>query len=82
MLWLIEKNVFDQAIKSYKKALHADPKAIQQINSTENLSGKDSRLTFFIIEEAKKIILYFEQGTFKVFWMCSTTLLQEQYKMT
>ena len=47
-------------------ALDADPKAIQQFNSTGNLSGTNNRLIFFIIEEMKENILDFSQGTVKV----------------
>ena len=52
---LLDYNYF---IKHYKmiaidlskqQALDADPKAIQQINFTGNLSGNNNRLTFFII---------------------------------
>ena len=43
-----------------------DPKAMQQINFTENLSGNNYRLIFFIIEEAKETILDFSQETVKV----------------
>ena len=46
-----------------KEALDADPKAIQQISFTGNLSGNNNRLIFFIIEEAVKTILDFSQGT-------------------
>ena len=45
------------------QALDADPKAIQLINFTRNLGGNNSRLIFFIIEEAKETI---SQGTVKV----------------
>ena len=38
---------------SNQQALNADPKAIQQINFTRNLSGNNNRLIFFIIEETK-----------------------------
>ena len=51
---------------SKQHALDADPKAIQQINSTGNLSGTNNRLIFFIIEEMKETILDFSQGTVKV----------------
>ena len=51
---------------SKQQALDADPNAIQQINFTENLSGNNNRLMFFIIEEVKKAILDLPQGTFKV----------------
>ena len=52
-----------------------DPKAMQQINFTENLSGNNYRLIFFIIEEAKETILDFSQETVKVLWMLSYDLL-------
>ena len=45
------------------QALDANPKAIQLINFTRNLSGNNSRLIFFIIEEAKETI---SQETVKV----------------
>ena len=51
---------------SKQQALDADPKAIQQINLTGNLSGKNNRLMFFIIEEVKETILGFSQGTVRV----------------
>ena len=69
---LLDYNYF---IKHYKEvaidlnkqqALDADPKAIQQINFTRNLSGNNNRLIFFLIEEAKETILDFSQGTVKV----------------
>ena len=50
---------------SKQQALDADPKAIQQINFTENLD-RANRRTYFILEEAKKNILNFAQGTVKV----------------
>ena len=37
-----------------RQALDADPKVIQQINFTGNMSGNDNTLMFFIIEEVKK----------------------------
>ena len=43
------------------QALDADPKAIQQINFTENLTTM-----FFIFEDPKETILYFSQETVKV----------------
>ena len=51
---------------SKPQALDADPKAIQQINFTGNVSGDNNRLMFFIIEEAKGTILDFLQETLKV----------------
>ena len=46
--------------------LDTDPKAIQQINFTENLERDEGATTFFIIKEAKETILDFSQGTVKV----------------
>ena len=39
---------------SKKQALDADPKAIQRIKFTGNLSSNNNRLIFFIIEKEKK----------------------------
>ena len=51
---------------SKQQALDTGPKAIQQINFTGNLDGAAGATMFFIIEEAKEIILDFSQGTVKV----------------
>ena len=51
---------------SKQQAFNADPKAIQEINFTGNLSGNNNRLIFFIIEEVKETILDFSQETVKV----------------
>ena len=53
---------------SKQQALDAGLKAIQQINFTGNLENQST--IFFIIEEAKEAVLYFLQGTVKVFWFC------------
>ena len=50
---------------SKQQTLDADPKAIQQVNYTGNLQNQST--IFFIIEEAKKTVLNFSQGTVKVF---------------
>ena len=55
---MIAKNLCKQ------QALDADPKAIQQINLTGNLSG-NNRL-FFVIEEVKETALDFSQETVNV----------------
>ena len=47
---------------SKQQALHADPKAIQQINFTAN----SDRSMYFITEEAKETVLDFSQGTARV----------------
>ena len=51
---------------SKQQAFDADPKPIQYISFTRNLSGNNNRLVFFIIEEVKETILDFSQGTAKV----------------
>ena len=50
---------------STQKAFDTDPKALQQINFTENLD-RDRNPTFFIIEQEKETILGFSQGTVRV----------------
>ena len=69
---MLDYNYF---IKHYKmmatdltkqQAPDADPKAIQQINVTGNLSDNYNSLIFFIIEEVKEVIIDFSQGTTKV----------------
>ena len=51
---------------SKQKVLDADLTEIQQINFTRNLERAESTTMFFIIEEAKEIILNFSEGTVKV----------------
>ena len=51
---------------SKQEALDADPEAIQQFNFTANLNRAGNTRIFFIIEEAKKIVLDFPEGTVKV----------------
>ena len=52
---------------SKKRALDANPKAIQTVNFTENLASAADTTMFFIIEEVKEAVLDFLQGTVKVF---------------
>ena len=54
---------------SKQQALNADPQAIQQTNFTSNLDRNGNTVMFFIIEEGKKSIFEFLQGTVKVLWM-------------
>ena len=49
-----------------QQALDADPRAIQQINFSENLNRNGDMTMFFIIEEAKETVLNFSQGIVKV----------------
>ena len=51
---------------SKQQALDADPKAIQQINFTPNLDRENKTRFLFILEEAKKTVFEFSQGTVKV----------------
>ena len=51
---------------SKQQALDADPKAIQQINFTENLDRAGNTRFYFILEEAKETVFEFSQGTVKV----------------
>ena len=56
---------------SKQKAFDADPRSIQQINFTANLDREGNTKMFFIIEEAKEIVLDFSRGIVKVLWMQS-----------
>ena len=49
-----------------QQALDADPRAVQQINFTENLDKAGNTKIYFILEEAKETKLDFPQGTVKV----------------
>ena len=51
---------------SKQQTLDADPKAIQQINSTANLDRAGNTRIYFILEEVKETKLDFSQGTVKV----------------
>ena len=51
---------------SKQQTLYADPRAMQQINFTANLDRAGNTRIYFILEEAKEIILNFSQGTVKV----------------
>ena len=51
---------------SRQNELDVDPRAIQQINFTANLDRAGNTTIFFVIEEAKKTVFEFSQGTVKV----------------
>ena len=51
---------------SKQQALYADPKAIQQINFTENLDRAEGAWIVFIFEEIKESILDFLQEAVRV----------------
>ena len=48
---------------SEQQALHADPKAIQQINFTANLAQEGRTAMYIITEEAKETILGYSKRT-------------------
>ena len=48
-----------------QQAVDDDPRAIQQINLTENLDRENNTRIFFILEEAKETVLEFSQETVK-----------------
>ena len=53
---------------SKQQVLHTDPKAIQRIDFIGNLAPYPNANTtiFFIIEEAKEVVLDFSKGNFRV----------------
>ena len=63
---------------SKQKTLDSYPKAIQQINFTENLNRgqnlNENTTMFFIIAEVKPAILDFSQGTVKLLWVYLTLI--------
>ena len=52
---------------SKQQVLHANPKAIQQINFTGDLAQDPNANMFFVIEEAKETIFDFSQRNVTVF---------------
>ena len=56
--------------------------AIQQINFTSDLDQAGQTAMYFIIEEAKKTVLDFSQGTVRVLWMCSTIIFLFWYNIS
>ena len=56
-------------VLSKQQTLDVDPRAIQQINFTENLDRAWDIIMFFIIEEAKENVVDFSQETVKVLQM-------------
>ena len=49
-----------------QQVLNGDPRAIQQINFTENLDRAENTKIYFVLKEAKESVLEFSQGTVKV----------------
>ena len=50
---------------SKQQAFYADPKAIQQINFTANLDRAGNTRIYFILEEVKKTVFEYSQGSVK-----------------
>ena len=61
----IRLSLFQKILQKQQK-LAADPKAIQQINFTGNLSKEEGSTMFFVIDEAKETLLDFSKVTVKV----------------
>ena len=53
---------------SKQQKLDADPKTIQQINFTGNLTRAEGARMYFITEDTKETALDFSKGTVKVLW--------------
>ena len=51
---------------SKQQGADSDPRAIEQINFAANFDRTGNTIMFFIIEETKKTVLDFSQGTIKV----------------
>ena len=70
---LLDYNYFNKHYKmvaidlSKQQVLHANPKAIQQINFTGDLAQDPNANMFFVIEEAKETIFDFSQRNVIVF---------------
>ena len=52
---------------SKQQKLNTDPKAIQQLNFTGNLSRTEDPIMFFILEEAKKQFYVFQKEQLKYY---------------
>ena len=70
--WLLDYTYFKKYCKmivvdlNKQQALDADPKAIQQINLTENLDRPGNKRFYFILEKVKDTVFKFSQGPVKV----------------
>ena len=61
----IRLSLFQKILQKQQK-LAADPKAIQQINFTGNLSKEEGSTMFFVIDEAKETLLDISKVAVKV----------------
>ena len=55
---------------SKQQEFDAVSKAIQQVSTSGNLDRPGKAKMFFIVEEAKEIIINFSQGTARVSYIC------------
>ena len=74
----IRLSLFQKILQKQQK-LAVDPKAIQQINFTGNLSKEEGSTMFFVIDEAKETLLDFSKVAVKVLWFY---FLLIQFEMT
>ena len=74
----IRLSLFQKILQKQQK-LAADPKAIQQINFTGNLSKEEGSTMFFVIDEAKETLLDFSKVAVKVLWFYFILI---QFKIT
>ena len=74
----IRLSLFQKILQKQQK-LAVDPKAIQQINFTGNLSKEEGSTMFFVIDEAKETLLDFSKVAVKVLWFYFILI---QFKIT
>ena len=63
----VRLSLFQKLLQKQQK-LDADPKAIQEINFTGNLSKEEGSTMFFVIDEGKETLLDFSKVAVKVLW--------------
>ena len=61
----VRLSLFQKLLQKQQK-LDADPKAIQEINFTGNLSKEEGSTMFFVIDEGKETLLDFSKVAVKV----------------
>ena len=63
----VRLSLFQKLLQKQQK-LDVDPKAIQEINFTGNLSKEEGSTMFFVIDEGKETLLDFSKVAVKVLW--------------
>ena len=74
----VRLSLFQKLLQKQQK-LDADPKAIQEINFTGNLSKEEGSTMFFVIDEGKETLLDFSKVAVKVLWFYFILI---QFKIT